>query len=76
MHVALQDLAPEHLHTCKAGSIESTTEWQLVDCRWVQKVMENGFRTPQGSLTVFGLMGCPVWLWTRRWEAWLSNCLT
>ena len=40
----------------------------MAHCRWVQKVMQNGFRTPQGSLTVLGLMGLPVWLWARRYS--------
>lgn len=33
---------------------------------WVRAVMANGFRTPPGCWAVAGLMGCPLWLWTRR----------
>ncbi|KAK9817549.1 hypothetical protein WJX74_004121 [Apatococcus lobatus] len=55
------------LCTHKGGGAAWKTGYFSNSPWWVQKVMANGFRTPQGSLTVLGLMGCPVWLWTRRW---------
>ena len=27
--------------------------------------MANGFKTPIGALMIVGLMGCPLWLWSR-----------
>lgn len=29
--------------------------------------MRNGFKNPAGAFVVVGLMGCPLWVWARRW---------
>ncbi|CAK0763931.1 hypothetical protein CVIRNUC_003107 [Coccomyxa viridis] len=33
---------------------------------WVAAVMRNGFKSPAGILSVAGLFGMPLWLWSRR----------
>ncbi|GMH39104.1 hypothetical protein BSKO_07002 [Bryopsis sp. KO-2023] len=33
---------------------------------WVKEVIRNGFKSPCGFVAITGLMGCPLWLWARR----------
>lgn len=34
---------------------------------WVRAVMAANFRSLPGAWAVAGLMGVPLWLWSRRW---------